>query len=136
MDIISHAIAGAATGQYFGRPILGAAIAIVPDLSLGIKRKLVPNIMYDFCHTLYFCIFSSWIAFLFTDYGLLVFFALFSHLFLDIPTHGEQWAPKLFYPWLNTRYGFGAEWEWFSPIWWYGLFITICWSLGWLALIE
>lgn len=131
MDIVSHALAGAATGIAFGRPVAGAVFGVMPDLVLGIRRKFSPTPAYDLTHSLSFvfacgglwwALGGTWVA----------VFALLSHIVLDLPTHGKQWAPVLLYPLHRKRFSYGVEWEWFSISWWRGLVLTIIWSSLWI----
>lgn len=132
MDIFSHAVAGAATGTYYGKPILGACVAVIPDLVLGAKRMLTPTKLYDITHSLIFTMVLGYSYWFYMGDGLL-FFALLSHLLLDIPTHGTTWAPPLLYPFKNKRFSLGNnEWEWYSTSWFTGLVLTILWSLLWI----
>jgi hypothetical protein len=131
MDIVNHAVAGAAVGAAYGRPIVGAFFGVLPDLVVGVKRLTVPSEAYNLTHSLFFTIAfglmgshleGTWMPLL----------ALLSHLLLDLPTHGPIWAPPLLYPWTEKRFSFGEEWEWFSRSWWIGLSITFIWSSLWL----
>lgn len=131
MDLINHSIAGASTGYAFNKPLEGAIIAIIPDLVLGIKRKQFPTELYNLNHSLVFVL-STGIFYWIANGSSLVLFALFSHIILDLPTHGKIWAPPLFYPFNSRRYSFGKEWEWFSQSWWIGFILTIIWSLLWI----
>lgn len=135
MDIVSHAVAGAAVGAYYNRPILGACFGVLPDLVLGVKRLTVPTRAYNLTHSLSFGIGVGTIA-SFALGSPLPLLALLSHLLLDLPTHGSEWAPPLLYPWSNKRFSYGEEWEWFSPDWWIGLYITLVWSVSWLLLAR
>lgn len=130
MDIVSHAVAGAFTGLLFGEPVLGATVAVIPDLVLVGKRRELPPAFYDVTHSLLFmvvCLVGS--AFIMgPNTGLVVGWALLSHLFLDIPTHGDKWAPPLLYPFSKERSGCGTEWEFFNGTWWFGLALTATWS--------
>ena len=133
MDIFSHAIAGASVGLAFGNPWLGAAMGIAPDLVLGLRRRPLPTQLYNATHSVLSIIavgLPIWLIFG-TPIPLL---ALLSHLLLDLPTHGKEWAPTLFYPLSETRYVYGEEWEWFSESWYVGLCFTIIWSAAWFAL--
>lgn len=133
MDIISHALAGAATGHAFGAPIVGAVFGVLPDLVLGYKRVNKPTQPYNLTHSLAFATFTplAWGLYFGGQQGWLVFFALLSHLILDLPTHGKTWAPMLLYPY-PRRFSLGSEWEWFNKVWWRGFALTLLWSLLWL----
>lgn len=133
MDIFNHALAGAATGSYYGKPIVGACVAIVPDLVLGVSRKLTPPKLYDITHSLIFTAFLGYLYWLYDGTGL-IFFVLLSHILLDLPTHGETWAPPLLYPFSNKRFSLGYEWEWFSVSWWVGLLLTFAWIILWIKI--
>lgn len=126
MDIVNHAVAGAAAGSIYGQPVLGALVAIVPDLMLFGPRRDAPPLLYDITHSLLFTLAVGAIGLLFgTAVPLL---ALVSHLLLDLPTHGPRWAPVLGWPLSRQRYSYGEEWEWFSKSWWRGLALTAIWS--------
>lgn len=131
MDIVNHAVAGAAVGAAFGRPGVGAFFGVLPDLVLGVKRLTLPTPAYNLTHSLAF---SGGVGLIAGELlgSPLPLLALLSHLLLDLPTHGPKWAPPLFYPWSELRYGWGEEWEWFSRSWWIGFGITLVWSITWL----
>lgn len=131
MDIVSHAVAGAAVGHAFGQPLLGAAFGILPDIVLGIRRRAAPTAAYNLTHSLPFTAGAGALCALLWATPVPAL-ALLSHLLLDVPTHGKQWAPTLFYPFSSERFGFGEEWEFFSPCWWMGLLITFVWSVAWI----
>lgn len=134
MDVVSHAIAGAATGLYWGRPGLGAAVAALPDLVLGIRRRASPSLAYNLTHTLAFSLLAGAVVqVLYPPLGWLVFWCLVSHLALDVPTHGKEWAPTLLWPFSYRRYSLGTEWEFFNTSWSNGLDLTIIWSILWLV---
>lgn len=132
MDIITHALAGAATGAFYGKPVIGAVVAIIPDLVLGIKRKEKPTELYNFTHSLLFVTAVGSIS-LATFSNLFLFWAVLSHVILDLMTHGKVWAPTLFYP-HSKRFSYGEEWEWFNKDWWMGMAYSITWILLWLSL--
>ena len=133
MDIFNHALAGAATGLYFGYPIEGAMIAILPDLVLGIERKYEPSIIYNFTHSLLFVFFISMLSYPFYEW--LGLFSCLSHLLLDIPTHGKRWAPVLFWPHAK-RFNLGnREWEFFNVVWIKGFLLTLLWIIIWLYMM-
>ena len=127
MDIISHAVAGASVGAVFGRPVLGAVFGVIPDVVLGVRRKVTPNISYDVTHSLAFVLVLTLVCVPLGTWAPVL--AVLSHIFLDLPTHGLKWAPPLLYPLSRRRYSYGnEEWEWFNHTWWRGLAITIIWS--------
>ena len=132
MDIISHVIAGAATGAAFGHPVLGAIIAVIPDLPIMGPRVEEPPKLYMISHSLIFLLSAS-LFFAFFGIGWLVFFCLASHLVLDLPTHGYQWSPRLMYPSRYPIYWL-EEWEFFNSSWLLGLLITILWSSVWILI--
>lgn len=131
MDIVNHAAAGAATGLYFGSPVIGAIVAVIPDIILIGERRKNPPKVYTFFHSLLFLFICSFIAFLF-GFGEVVFFALLSHLILDIPTHGKQWSPQLLWPISKCRFSKFQEWEFGNSSWYYGLLINLAWSTTWV----
>lgn len=129
MDIFSHALAGACAGLLFNKPLLGAVIAVVPDLALGIKRKHRPSSVYDFTHSLLFVLLAvvgAWLT-VGAMFAMLTWLCLLSHLFLDVPTHGKQWAPPLLFPFFDYRVSAGEEWEFFNASWKRGFVLTILW---------
>lgn len=129
MDIVSHALAGAATGLYFQHPVAGALVAISPDLVLGVKRRIRPNHLYMISHSgiglvmVYLLTYSMDIKWLFYCY--------LSHIVLDFFTHAGEWCPQPLFPFVKTNSYF-KEWEFFNKAWFMGLFVTILWSLLWL----
>lgn len=135
MDVISHALAGAATGAAFGRPLLGAAVAVVPDSALWLRPRLArPPALYRAAHgglapllisALCLPLFGPTVA-------LVVMWAWISHIVLDIPTHGPIWSPRLFWPDERAVFTKFKEWEWFNRSWWLGLSVTFIWSAIWL----
>lgn len=132
MDFVSHAVAGASAGAVFGRPVLGAVFGVLPDVVLGVTRKAAPNIPYNITHSLTFvAVLVPLCAALGTWAPML---AVLSHIVLDLPTHGSQWAPPLLYPLSRRRFSLGAEWEWFNRSWWRGLVLTISWSFACLLI--
>lgn len=132
MDVVCHAVAGAATGMIWGRPILGAVIAAAPDAVLGLRRRLIPGPAYNFTHSLAFIGVAAAVAMLAggAHTAALVTACLLSHLALDLPTHGPNWAPPLLYPFNKKRffYAQGGEWEFFNEHWKVGFAVTITWS--------
>lgn len=132
MDIISHALAGAATGTAFGRPFTGALLAVIPDLPIMGPRRQEPPLLYEVCHSLWFVVLASCIGAL-SGNGLLVLCCIGSHLVLDIPTHGPKWAPKLLWP-NRVIYYTCEEWEFFNRSWFVGASITLLWCFLWLTL--
>lgn len=136
MDIVTHAVVGAATGGAFGRPFTGAFFAILPDLFLfSVKRRDTPTAAYNASHSLAGLVLVAGLAALYEPVlGAVAFFAYASHLWLDVPTHGKQWAPPLMWP-SKHRYSIGQEWEWFNSSWWYGLFLATIWIIVCLPLL-
>jgi len=130
MDILSHAIAGACTGAAFGRPGLGAAIAVLPDIPLVGKRRDKPPVIYVVLHSLPFVVVASLVGSLW-GFGVLCFFCLLSHIILDLPTHGKRWAPTLLWPW-KRKLIYWEEWEFFNKPWMWGLLLTVLWSNLWI----
>lgn len=136
MDIVSHAVAGACSGAIFGRPLAGAAWAVVPDLVLGIKRLKYPTELYRATHSLFFiaaiAVFLYWST---PNYRHAALLAILSHHVLDAPTHGVRWAPMPLYPFSSYSISIGNEWEWFNESWWHGLLLTVIWSVVCLSLV-
>lgn len=134
MDVFSHAIAGACTGAVVGRPLLGAALAVLPDVAAVGPRRLHPGALYNLTHSLLFLALVPALASLW-GFGGLAYFCIVSHLILDMPTHGDDWAPTLMWP-SKFRYSIGHdEWEWFNETWWFGLLLTFLWSASCLILM-
>lgn len=133
MDVFSHAVAGAAVGAAFGRPVLGAVCGVLPDLALATRKRLtLPPTAYNATHSALFVAGVGLLGAL--ALGTVVpLLAVLSHILLDLPTHGRQWAPPLLYPFSERRYSMGTEWEWFNRSWWLGLGLTLLWSLAWLS---
>jgi hypothetical protein len=131
MDLVTHAIVGAATGSVFGRPVLGAVCAVLPDLVLGVRRRALPTQLYSVTHSL---LFSVWLGITLAPLdngvaGLCGALAVLSHIAIDLPTHGKDWAPPLFYPYSLKRYSFGVEWEFFNASWYKGAAISTIWVI-------
>jgi membrane-bound metal-dependent hydrolase YbcI (DUF457 family) len=133
MDLFSHAIAGAAMGAAFGRPLVGAVCACLPDMVLGLKRVASPTAAYTVTHSLVFCLIAATVG-VWVGLGPVVGLAVLSHLLLDLPTHGKAWAPALLYPFSERRFSFGGEWEFFNRYWFIGLIMTVEWSALWALL--
>lgn len=137
MDVFTHALAGAATGAAFGRPLLGAVVAVLPDSALWLgPRRASPPALYRAAHGLLapFMLATITMAFFGPAVSACVFFAWLSHFVLDVPTHGEEWAPRPFWPDERPLFTHFEEWEWFNASWWRGLKIAIIWSIAWLSL--
>lgn len=132
MDILSHAIAGASSGAVFGRPILGMVFGVLPDVVLGVQRKAHPSVLYNLTH--------SWLAVAVAGIAAVAFdtaapiLAVVSHIVLDLPTHGKQWAPPLLFPFSAKRYSMGDDWEWGNASWQRGLIVTFIWSITCLSI--
>jgi hypothetical protein len=132
VDILTHAAVGAATGFAFGHPVVGALVAVAPDVVLGIRRRDRPTRLYNITHSLVF-LFGSTLLFALSDvhgeWTALVYWCLFSHIVLDIPTHGPVWAPPLLYPFSEERFDlWGDEWEFGNQSWRFGLGLAVVWS--------
>jgi len=131
MDIFTHAVVGAVAGLQVNHPIVGAIAGVMPDVVLGVNRKLAPNIAYKLTHSLLICAVCSLLLIAYTPYGVAVLAGWLSHIILDIPTHGKQWAPMPLYPFSNFAFRYFNEWEWLDATWFKGLalaisFILIC----------
>ena len=134
MDIASHFIAGASVGIYYGKPLIGGFLGILPDLVLGLQRKAEPTKLYRVTHSFLFLLLVT-ALFAYTSFYMLVFWALFSHLLLDYFTHGPMWSPNLFYPSKRTLHlKFISEWEFFNSSWTLGFILTFIWSVFWIAM--
>ena len=131
MDIASHALAGACMGAAFGRPLLGAVCAILPDLVLPVKRITEVTTSYTASHSLLVIVPSGVSLWVITG-SVVPLLALLSHILLDIPTHSKAWAPALFFPLSSKRYSLGPDWEFFNASWCVGLTLTCIWSFSWL----
>lgn len=131
MDIVCHAIAGAAVGYAFNEPLWGAIGGIFPDIVLGIRRRALPTGLYNFTHS----VIGVWVmgcAGCWLGDSPAFLLALISHVLLDLFTHGPTWAPPLAWPYLG-RYSFGQEWEYFNNSWCTGAGLTILWSIIWFV---
>lgn len=130
MDIITHAVVGAASGAVFGHPVVGAIYGVLPDLFASIKRKLEPGPAYRLAHS--FTGLSIMLLFWLPtgELNLLgaAFLAYLSHIVLDLTTHGPAFAPRLFWPCGFVLYS-GKEWEWFNSSWCFGLLLAFYWSV-------
>lgn len=137
MDIITHAVVGAAAGSVFGHPVIGVIGGVLSDLSIIGARKPKPTSNYNVGHSLVFMAITLFWCFVFSYTPAMIgamMLGLFSHLFLDLFTHGPEWAPPLLYPFNNHRFSYGEEWEWFNASWWQGLAISISFALLCLSL--
>lgn len=135
MDIVTHAVVGAVTGQAFGYPITGAIIGILPDFPIAIsviRRYETPPWSYDFTHSLLYLLLMSGALWLLTGMFLFPALCLASHLFLDLCTHSDEWSPPLLFPVPRTVVNFSVyhkEWEFFNKSWWIGLAHAVIWCL-------
>lgn len=131
MDLATHFVVGVATGAQFGHPFLGGCIAAAPDLVLGITRRKAPTTAYNVTHSLAGMLAAAGAAGALWGWQAcgLVYWCLLSHLVLDAPTHGEQWAPPLLYPYSDARFSFGQEWEFFNLPWLCGLWVSFLWII-------
>lgn len=130
MDIISHAVAGAATGAVFGHPLTGAVVAVLPDLPIFGKRKATPPTLYKFSHSLLAVVLVGLIgSTVGLAVGLAAGFAYLSHILLDSITHSETWAPKWLWPSVVNVNPPSDEWEFFNAPWWRGFEITLVYSV-------
>lgn len=128
MDIITHAVAGAYTGSFFGHPIAGAIAGIAADLPImRVKRYPSPPPAYNATHSLAAAVIVGIAGYaLYGNAGL--FLAYLSHLYLDLFTHGKEWGSMLLYP-LPKRFSFMPEWEFFNSSFYLGLFLAVLWSV-------
>lgn len=132
MDVVTHAIVGAATGLPFGMPLYGACVAVLPDVVLGVRRRNTPSGAYNATHSVLCLLVGMVVALLVSRspaVALCTALCLFSHLALDLPTHGKKWAPPLLWPFLPERFSFGDEWEFFNQSWFVGASLSIIWIL-------
>jgi len=131
MDIITHAVVGAATGQAFGQPLLGAVIAVLPDLSLtSIKRRSTPTQLYKLVHSpLFIAIICLGLYAIGVTQAGLIYAAWMSHFVLDFFTHGSTFAPRFFYPLSDFHVTEFEEWEFFNYHWWMGLLVSVYWVI-------
>lgn len=119
MDILTHAIVGAAVGIKFESLLPCVIASVAPDIILGIKRKLTPSIPYKFLHS----IFPVCALYLFGFKAEAIAWA--THIVLDIPTHGRLWSPNLLYPFYRRGFSCFDEWEFFNASWLKGLALSI-----------
>lgn len=125
MDLVTHAVVGAVTGAQFGHPVLGACVAVMPDLVLPLKRQTSPPLRYDVMHSLFVPVVLA-----LTLQEPFVFYCWFSHLFLDVFTHGEEWGATLFWPFSPMRVSVAPlDWEFFNYVWVVGLCIAAWWII-------
>lgn len=133
MDLVTHALVGASTGALFGHPLEGSLFGMLPDVGLASFRRLErPPSFYIFCHSPVFILLLGLIVYL-VDPSFLpcASLSVFSHIVLDIPTHGKLWAPRPFYPFSEVSFSLGGgEWEWFNGIWYRGLGVSLVWILA------
>lgn len=130
MDIITHAVVGAFTGAVYDRPVLGAMAAVVPDAALWLRPRLPsPPALYRAAHgaLLPLVITAALLPLFGPSVAIVVFLSWTSHIVLDIPTHGEKWSPRLFWPLDVPIFTEFEEWEWFSESWHRGLEIALIW---------
>ena len=126
MDIINHAITGAAIGasvELSPRSVLiGTLTGIAPDVSdfpLFYKRREIPTDLYAISHS--FEVFLGMLAAgLIFDGFFVVSMAWCAHILLDYITHGETWGPKFIILKIPVPKRF-EEWEFFNWSWWRGL---------------
>lgn len=125
MDILTHAAVGyASTGS-----VWGAVGAVLPDMGLlSIRRQYRPTYAYLYLHSM--MVFVAWFAATWW-WSLMIAPELFcfmvgwfSHIVLDIPTHGERFAVRPMFPASQKKWVF-EEWEWFNRPWWIGLGIGV-----------
>ena len=139
MDVVSHALAGAASGAVFGHPIIGAIVAVLPNSVLGLQRRKAPPVAYRYSHSVLtaLCVPAA-LALLPLQHTipLAVALAWLSHIALDVPTHGELWAPRLMYPFSQFKLGNFIEWEFGSRTWYFGSFLTLVWIAICLATLP
>lgn len=124
MDLLTHAVVGAAAGATVGQPFAGLVAGVAPDIVLGIRRRASPNTAYKLTHSLTVCVLLALpMGLLFGAWGVLL--GWFSHIFLDTFTHGDQWAPRPIYPLSDFHFKLGVEeWEFFNTTWFLGLFAS------------
>lgn len=128
---MTHAVVGAVAGSLVNQPFVGALAGVLPDAVLGVKRRIHPNIAYKLTHSVLICLACSLTLIEYTPYGVAVLLGWLSHILLDIPTHGKQWAPMPIYPISTFAFRYFNEWEWLDETWFKGLalatsFILIC----------
>jgi hypothetical protein len=134
MDVFTHALVGAVTGSTWGHPVLGAVVAVLPDLPIWYgKRRATPPAAYKALHSYTLALAFGLLTYLLVGVaaGATVFACWLSHLALDIPTHGPTWAPRLVWPsdW-HLPCKEEQEWEWLNRSWWIGF----CYSLFWIGI--
>ena len=128
MDIVTHAVVGAASGALFGQPLLGAAVATMPDWPLLGRRVKLPPFPYVVLHSP--LVMYVVICMLPIDDVLFstILLSYVSHIALDIPTHSKTWQPR-FIPFKESKLDDFEEWEFFNSSWWFGLTISIFWTI-------
>lgn len=126
MDILTHAIVGAAVGVKFESLLSCVIASIAPDIVLGTKRKFAPTVPYKFLHS----VFPVCALYLFGFKAEAIAWA--THIVLDIPTHGPLWSPRLLSPFSDKGFTGFHEWEFFNTSWKKGLVLSaglICLTL-------
>lgn len=128
MDVFTHFVVGAATGAVWGRPWLGGLCAVLPDAVLGLRRRAAPSLAYRLTHSLVGALTLAGLvgALAGIPAATVALAAAASHLYLDLATHGSQWAPRLLWPWTQYSWG-GIEWEFFNESWFIGSFLAFLW---------
>jgi membrane-bound metal-dependent hydrolase YbcI (DUF457 family) len=133
MDVIYHALVGAAIAKSTGSPyILSSAIfAVLPDLVgavpfvyykltarpgtllQNVKESVYSNtftnsvdrIMYSLTHSLVFALLVSLLSYLFFPAAWVTLsLSYVSHIIIDIPTHEGDFATRIFYPYSDFHF--------------------------------
>lgn len=145
MDIFTHALVGAVTGGALGHPLLGAVVAVLPDLPLWVQRRPAsPPAAYLALHSglaavllAVACALCTYGGFISVTFAVTVVACWLSHIVLDVPTHGNEWQPRLLWP--NKKYLLFPdtieEWEFFNLTWLIGLKLAVAWIVGVACLV-
>lgn len=117
MDALVHGCVGLMLGIKCG-DIAGCILfSVISDISFSMGRKEKPDRCYKVLH-------SIWpIAILYPFYPYYAE-AMALHIIVDIVCHGNDFAPRLFYP-LNYHFWSIGEWEYFNKAWTTGLILSL-----------
>jgi len=118
VDALTH-IAFAAAVNPSPLTILGAVLPDVP----AVRRLKRPSVAYRITH-------SYWPVLMLAPFYPDLSLGWATHIALDIPTHGETFAPRLLYPLSDWHIPGVGEWEFFNRTYWLGIAVTI---LAWIV---
>lgn len=87
-------------------------IAKAQDWEGASKKYKFFAVVYDVMHSIFFAFFIILPIILFFNFTLWAFFAYLLHIIVDIFTHRDEWAIKIFYPFKFKIDGFSNAWIW------------------------